>query len=129
MTPNEQIIFTAFTQSLNRFPDKKLPDDLQGKLNNLSNVRENALELEKLIQTNADLAKLYQEECDRLMAEASNRKKGFFPKHEPDLYNTELGNLVEQICDAPDSAGKAKEMLKSETTAGIIGWLKQLFTR
>ncbi len=25
MTPNEQIIFTAFIQSLNRFPDQKLP--------------------------------------------------------------------------------------------------------
>ncbi len=90
-------------------------------------MRENALELEKLIQTNADLAKLYQEECDRLIAEASDRKKGFFPKPEPDPYNTELGNLVETICYAPDSAGKAKEILKSKATGGIIGWLKQLF--
>jgi hypothetical protein len=129
MTPNEQIIFTAFTQSLSRFPDQKLPDDLQGKLNNLPNVRENALELEKLIKTNAVLASLYQEECDRLMAEASDRQKGFLPKHDPDPSNKELGNLVEQICHAPDSAEKAREMLKSEATGGVIGWMKQLFTR
>ncbi len=63
------------------------------------------------------------------MAEASDRKKGYLPKFEADLYNTESGNLVQQICHAPDSAGNAKSLLKSGATGGIIGFLKQLFTR
>jgi hypothetical protein len=128
MTPNEEVIFTAFIQSLTRL-DQKLPDDLQSQLNQLPDVENNALKLESLIKTNADLAKLYQEECDRLMAEASDRKKGYLPKFEADPYNTELGNLVQQICHASDSAGNAKGLLKSGATGGIIGSLKQLFSR
>lgn len=123
MTPNEEIIFTAFVQALSRFPGEKLPDDLQQKLNNLPNVRQNALELEKLVKTNGDLAKLYKEECDRLMGEAGKRQKGFLPKTEPDRYSAELSNLAEQICYASDSVGKVREILKSQETGGIISWL------
>ncbi len=124
MTPNEEVIFTAFIQSLTRL-DQKLPDEFQTQLNQLSDVANNALELENLIKTNENLNKLYREECDRLMAEASDRQKGYLPKFEADPYNTELGNLVQQICHAPDSAEKAKGLLKSGATGGIIGFLKR----
>jgi hypothetical protein len=37
--------------------------------------------------------------------------------------------LAQQICHAPDSPEKVKDLLKSGATGGIIGVLKQLFSR
>jgi len=105
--------------------DKQLPADLQGQLNALQDVAGNTVKLKKLIKTDPDLAILYRQERDRLVAEASDRKKGCLPKLESDEYNTELGNLAESICHAPNSK-KAAEDTQSPSASGKI---KQFFSQ
>ena len=127
MTPNDKLILTAFVYALAKFDRPQLPADLQSQLNGLQDVASRALELEKLIKTDADLATLYRQECDRLMNEASDRKKGFGPRFEPDDDNTELGNLAESICSAPNSVEATKDALNPSMSGKIKQFFNQLF--
>ena len=124
MTPNDKLILTAFVYALARL-DKQLPADLQGQLNAMEGVAGHTLELEKLLENTPDLAILYGEECNRLMTAASDRKKGYLPPFESNEYNTELGNLAESICHAPNSK-KAAEDTQSPSASGKI---KQFFSQ
>ena len=126
MTPNDKVIITAFVHALARL-DQQLPPTLQSQLNALQDVANNALQLEKIVKSNPDLAKLYGEECDRLLADASDRKKGYLPIFKSDDYNTELGNLAEQICHAPNSGKAAEDALNSSSSGKIKKFFSQLF--
>jgi len=131
MTPNDKLILTAFVRTLAQLDrlGQKLPADLQGQLNALQDVASRTLELEKLIETNADLATLYRQECDRLMAEASDhRKKGNLPSFESNEDNTELDNLAESICHAQNSVVAAKDALKS-SDSGIKKFFSKFFNK
>ncbi|MDT9191011.1 MAG: hypothetical protein P5681_25075 [Limnospira sp. PMC 894.15] len=64
--------------------------------------------------------------CDRLMAEGSDRKKGYLPKFERDDYSKELSNLAEVaevIFHSPDPVNASKETLNPS----VVGKLKQFF--
>ena len=125
MTPNDKLILMAFVRTLAKFDRPQLPADLQSQLNALQNVSGHTLELEKLMKTAPDLETLYRQECDRLMEDASERQKGYLPKFESNEENTELSNLTESICHAPNSVDAAKKF----STQPNSGKIKQIFSK
>ncbi|MDT9281564.1 MAG: hypothetical protein P5691_17410 [Limnospira sp. PMC 1293.21] len=125
MTPNQKITITAFIHALARF-NKKLPISVYNQLAAISDVANNTKQLEAIAMNYTDLALLYKEECDRLMAEGSDRKKGYLPKFERDDYSKELSNLAEVaevIFHSPDPVNASKETLNPS----VVGKLKQFF--
>ncbi|WP_286180281.1 hypothetical protein [Arthrospira platensis] len=65
--------------------------------------------------------------CDRLMAEGSERKKGYLPSFDSDDYSTELSNLAEQICHSPDPVKASKDALNPSGCGKLKEFFRQLF--
>ncbi|MCG5057827.1 MAG: hypothetical protein KA714_07405 [Limnoraphis sp. WC205] len=126
MTPNDKVIITAFIRALARF-NKKLPTTVYDQLAMISDVANHTQQLEAVVLNYTDLALLYQEECDRLMADASDRKKGYLPNFDSDDYNTELSNLAEQICHSPDPVKASQNALNPSFGSKIQQFFSKLF--
>lgn len=126
MTPNDKVIITAFIHALARL-DKKLPTTVYNQLAMISDVANHTQQLEAVVLSDTDLALLYNQECDRLLADASDRKKGYLPNFDSDDYNTELSNLAEQICHSPDPAKASQDALKPSFGGKIQQFFSKLF--
>ncbi|GCE96372.1 hypothetical protein NIES46_44420 [Arthrospira platensis NIES-46] len=126
MTPNDKVIITAFIHALARF-NRKLPINVYNQLAMISDVANHTKQLESVAMNYTDLAILYKQECDRLLSEVSDRKKGYLPSFDSDDYNTELSNLAEQICHSPDPVTASKNALNPSVGGKIQGFFSQLF--
>lgn len=126
MTPNDKAIITAFIHALASFK-QKLPISVYNELAMISDVANHTKQLESVALNCTNLAILYEEECDRLLSEGSDRKKGYLPSFESDDYNTQLSNLAEQICHSPDPVTASQNALNPSVGGKIQEFFSKLF--
>jgi hypothetical protein len=126
MNQNDKVIITAFIHALTRL-DKKLPTTVLNQLGMIQDVADHARRLEMVASSYTDLARLYDEECDRLLLDPRDRKKGYLPTFDSNEYDRDLQKLAERICHSPNPVQAAKDAVNSSNNGRIHQFFQQIF--
>ncbi|KOR36975.1 MULTISPECIES: hypothetical protein [Planktothricoides] len=126
MNQNDKVIITAFIYALTRL-DKKLPTTVLNQLGMIQDVADHARRLEMVASSYTDLARLYEEEYDRLLVDASDRRKGYLPTFDSSEYDRDLEKLAECICHSPNPVQAAKDAVNSSKNCRINQFFQHIF--